>query len=283
MLIEYLNNFNNYLINVVYDFNLGDGGFADCIKFYLYLLNICIDKKYKLYYIVNNIKLEKYIGLKNDMMYISKDQIEGKTKNINYNDLLKLDKNNSIDLKYYKITPGRLYKTFLYNKVNIKGEDVFHFSTEVIENSKNLLGLHNNYISLHLRLGDKFLETEKKYVLCKDDKRNYNLKDLHKFIEDNKDKNIIFLCDNHEFKLKIKEQFPFIVILDSEIGHTSFTNTSDKQVLDTLTEFYIMSNSSRIVSSSASGFPILASYFKKIPITFLYDTKKEKKKAYRDL
>ena len=44
-----------------------------------------------------------------------------------------------------------------------------------------------------------------------------------------------------------------------------------------------MSNSSDIVSLSASGFPILASYFKKIPITFLYDTKEEKKIEYKDL
>lgn len=283
MLNEYIKNFNNYSINVVYDFSLGSGGFADCIKYYLFLLNICIDKKYKLYYLVNNIKVEKYIGLKNDMMYITQDQIKGKTKNTNYSELLKLGKNKSIDLKYYKISSGQFYSPFRYNKINIKAEGVFYFSTEIIENSKNLLGSHNNYVSLHLRLGDKFLETEKKYVLCKEDIRNYNLQNLHKFIEDNKHKNIIFFCDNQEFKLKLKEEFPFIIILDSEIGHTSFTNTSDKQVLDTLTEFYIMSNSSDIVSGSSSGFPILASYFKKIPITFLYDTKEEKKIEYKDL
>ena len=87
---------------------------------------------------------------------------------------------------------------------------------------------------------------------------------MYKFIEDNSDKNIIFFCDNNNQKLKIKNKYKNIIITNSQIGHTSFSNTTNKQVLDTITELYLLSNSQLIYAVSESGFSKTASEFKNI-------------------
>jgi len=123
---------------------------------------------------------------------------------------------------------------------------------------------------LHLRFGDKYLETNKNYIQCLYDTRDYNEKEIFKFIEENQNKNIIFFCDNNTYKLKIKKIYNNIIITNCEIGHTSLTNTTEKQVLDSITEFYLMTNSDEIIMCSQSGFPLCASKFKNIPIKYLY-------------
>lgn len=75
---EYINNYNNLKKNIVYDFKLGFGGIGDYIKFYIFLLNICIDNNYKLYYKINNIFIEKYIKIKFKEMLIIDDETKKK-------------------------------------------------------------------------------------------------------------------------------------------------------------------------------------------------------------
>jgi hypothetical protein len=132
-------------------------------------------------------------------------------------------------------------------------------------NVKNIVPhLPTNYISIHLRLGDKFLETDKRFVLCKSDTRQFSEEKIYKFIEDNGDKNIFLFCDNNNQKLKIKNKYNNIIITDSQIGHTSLSNTTNKQILDTITEFYLLSNSQLIYAASISGFSKLSSKFKNV-------------------
>ena len=92
---------------------------------------------------------------------------------------------------------------------------------------------------------------------------------MFNFIEENRNKNIIFFCDNKNCKLMLKEKYNNIIILNSNIGHTSLTNTTDTQILDAITELYIMTNSHEIYAASNSGFSIIASKFKNIPLIFL--------------
>lgn len=73
------------------------------------------------------------------------------------------------------------------------------------------------YISIHLRMGDHFLETDKQFVVCKNDVRNFDETKLYTFIEQNSDKNIMFFCDNKEFKIKLKQKYNFIHITDFDI------------------------------------------------------------------
>ena len=113
-------------------------------------------------------------------------------------------------------------------------------------------------------MGDKFLETDKKNIKCKGDNRKYSEEKIYKFIEDNKNMNIIFFCDNNNYKLKIKKKYKNIIITDAQIGHTSLSNTTNKQILDAVTEFYLLTNSQLIYAASKSGFSNIASKFNNV-------------------
>lgn len=248
----YLKNFYSYKEKIIYDFNTGDGGIGNCILFFIAQLGASMKNNKQLYYKKNNIDIEKYIKLRYDMMYINEDMIT------------QLD-------SYKIIKPQMLYSSkdddYNYNNYNIDYKDVFYFTDEVKINSKQLFPQDiSNYISIHIRLGDKYLETDKNFVVVKDDQRNFSEENLYKFIEKNYNENIFFCCDNNNYKLKIKEKYNNIIIANTNIGHTSLSNTNSKQILDAITEIYILSNSKLIYSPTLSTFSIVASKFNNIPL-----------------
>ena len=53
---NYINNFETFKEKNVYDFNVGNGGFGDCIKFFMFALELCIKNNIRLYYKKNNIE-----------------------------------------------------------------------------------------------------------------------------------------------------------------------------------------------------------------------------------
>lgn len=259
---NYLNIYDSLEKKLVYNFKIGDGGIGDLIKFFMFLLNIGIKYNIKIYYLINNIPIEKYLKLNNEKMYIRKDEILNNAIEIyNYFDIQNINSNH-----YYIIKPYLFYDSFSFSDLNIPFQEVFNFSNEVKINTL-VLNDKSNYISIHLRLGDKFLETDRNYVLCKEDVRNYNENNIFNFIENNSNKNIYFFCDNYSYKLKIKEKYSNIIITYYDIGHTSLSNTTEQQVLNTLKEFYLLTNSEHIYIASNSGFSKVASKFKNIPIT----------------
>ena len=242
---DYINNFNNFDKIIVYDFKLGDGGIGDYLKFFMIILTKCMGNNTKFYCKKNNTEIEKYIKVKYDFFYVSSEDIS-KFKNI----AIKRPYHYYHDDKY---------------KGNISLNEVFYFDNIVKTNVKNILpSLPNKYISIHLRLGDKFLETDKRFVKAKMDKRRYSEENIYNFIENNNDKNIIFFCDNYDYKSKIKKKYKKVIITGAEIGHTSLYNTTNKQVLDAITEFYILSNSILIYAASYSGFSNMSSKFNNV-------------------
>jgi hypothetical protein len=253
---KYIKNFELFNEIIVYDFSIVSGGIGDCIKYFMYILDSCIRNNIKLYYKKNNIELENYIKLKYPIMYI------------NTNDIL----------SNYKIVNPSIYYSYVnnsYSKNNngycININDVFYFSREVIANSQYIFPPYLiDYISIHLRLGDKFLEIEKELIYCKEDTRNFSENMIDKIIKDNEDKYIFFCCDNNSFRQNIKEKYNNIIISNGDIVHTCYS-TSNKQILDTITEFYILTNSKKIYGASQSGFSIVAANFNNIPYIKLYD------------
>ena len=164
---DYINNYDSYNSCYIYDFKLGDGGIGDYIKFFMMILSECIEKKIRVYHIVNNIEIEKYIKFKFDKMNIDRKKI--------------------FKLKNVTIKKPYMY----YNKVDLNFKvcigDVFVFDDIIKENVKKILpNIPKKYISLHLRLGDKFLETEKKFVVCKNDIRIFSEEKLFELIENKK-------------------------------------------------------------------------------------------------
>ena len=173
----YISNYESFNDIFVYEFKLGDGGIGDFIKFFMFILVECMKNNTRLYYLKNNTEIERYIKLKHDKMFIDEKQIK--------------------ILNNFTIVKPQMY----YDKVNydwnIAVKDVFYFTDDIKINSRLLFSIDSlNYISIHLRLGDAYLETEKQFVLVKNDKRIFSEEKIYTFIEENIDKQIFFCCDN---------------------------------------------------------------------------------------
>lgn len=248
--MEYFKNYNLFEKAVVYNFE-GDGGLGDYIKFFMFVLEDCIKNNKRLYCMKKNIELEKYIKLKHDI-YIQ--TIE------------------DIDIKDIEIVERWMFYSVIHTNFTINVNDIFYFTNEVILNSKKLLYdtfENQNYVSIHIRLGDKYLETDPKYIICGWDTRNVSEEKLYNLIESIEPNKIFLCCDNHKYKLKIKEKYPNIMITNCNIGHTGLINTTNEQILDAVTEFYILTKSNMIYALSYSGFSIMASKFNNILINNL--------------
>jgi len=243
---NYINNYKTYDKINIYVFNPYDGGIGDYIKFFMHVLMMCVKNKERLYCRKGNLEIEKYIKLKYDEMYIDDDKI----KELNNPEIIK---------------PHFYHYTLHHFDFNINIRDVFYFTDEIKINCELLFPKEiTSYISVHVRLGDKYLETEKQYIQFPDDERGFSEEKMYKFIEDNSNKHIFFCCDNNAYKLKIKERYNNIITINSDIGHTALHNTTHKQVLDAITEFYILANSNTIFGASRSGFSLMASKFNNI-------------------
>jgi len=270
---NYIQEYDTYDKFLVYDFYLGYGGIGDCIKFFMYLLEYCIKNKVKLYYLLSNNPIEKHLLLKFPKMYITEEKIKSNKKEIkNYYELEKIESNI-----FHIISPFKLYyhakNNYFENMLlHIPFSSVFDFSSFVKENVI-IKDINFEYVSFHLRLGDKYLETDKQYVICKEDERIFSeekfIKELQKELKSQEQ--VIFFCDNQEYKNKLKSKFPNVNILQSNIGHTSLKNTTQEQIIDTCSEFYLLSKSKKIYGISESGFSLIASNFNNIPFIKLYN------------
>jgi hypothetical protein len=248
---KYIDKYDSFSKKIVYVFNLGDGGIGDYTKFFLHILDLCIKYSIRLYVLKSDMILHKFLKLKYEKMYTVE------SSNIYPQDISTLQS----DI-LYAVTPFMFYNQDL--NLNLPLSSTFYFTDDILKNIPSGLEVKGN-ISIHLRLGDSFLETDPNYVLCKTDTRKYNESDLFKFIENNTDKNIIFFCDNITYKLKVKSKYDFIKITPYQIGHTSLSNTTEQEVLDGITEFYLLSQSDAIYYASNSGFSLMASKFNDIP------------------
>jgi hypothetical protein len=244
-----MSKYDNFTKEVVFIYS-EYGGIADYIKYFVYFLEVCIKNNTRLYYLKTNTNFENHLMLKYDNMYITYEKYQKK----------------KIDVKYSK----DMYKLFTWSFLSLKINEVFKFSIDVLKNSSVIFSRKdNNYITIHIRLGDSNLETDKSYIMCKNDNRICDTEKLYKYIENHKHETILITSDNKAFKLKLKEKYDNVVLTNCNIGHIGLKNTTQLQVLDTLTELYIMTLSKKIIVTTDSGFSIISSYFNRIPIEFI--------------
>jgi len=104
----------------------------------------------------------------------------------------------------------------------------------------------NHFIVIHLRIGDNILL----------DKQSVSLYVLNKIISTlktllNPTKQYLLIGDNTTIKQIIHSYFPFVYFKKSKIIHLGMSQVKDKDaVLDTLTEFFLMTHSREIISFS---------------------------------
>jgi hypothetical protein len=82
----------------------------------------------------------------------------------------------------------------------------------------------------------------------------------------------LILSDNNQIKLLLKKVFPQVVIQLTKITHLGESvNPDDNAVMETMLDFYLMSNAFQIISFSpynwGSGFSQWCSVLYKIPYT----------------
>ena len=264
---------NRYLL---FRFPLEKGGIGDMIKYFIsviYLaksnnLNPCIIKE-------ENV-LSKYIILKDSKMYKSTSFFKD-FKHINIKSIDKINKylyaNKNNNDFCFVVSPNIFYDIPVYNileKYNLN--EIFYFSNDIIELAEKTIRT-KEYISIHIRRGDKFIDTESSFKCVLHDERPFNESRLYNLIENTykNNKNIIFFCDSMSFKEKIRKKYPFLIMTNFNIGHTSYLNTNEEQFINTVCEFYLISRSTKIISNCKSGFSTVASKFNNIPINY-YET-----------
>ncbi len=269
----YLLNYSNMRKHLVYTFSKGSGGIGDLLLFFNSILYYCMKYGIQIHYLNIDSSVEEFLKLKHHTWYIKQCDM-GITQDLKGVDEIP----NLQDDIYYIVKPTGMYGWVdcvekFHAMIQYPLHDIFYFTEEVIQNVKTIQIPSSNYISIHLRLGDKFLETDMKYIACKGDTRLYFEERIFECIESNKDKNILFFCDNMAYKRKLKERYQFLNITEYEIGHTSLFNTTRVQVLNSVSDFYLLTKSDCIYRASLSGFPYLASLFHRIPVIDIYRRK----------
>jgi|UniRef100_A0A6C0DTE6 hypothetical protein len=118
---------------------------------------------------------------------------------------------------------------------------------------------------IHIRSGDK-------YMLNNNQLNPFVLKKITNILAKNMKlrTKYLILSDNNQIKLLLKKIFPNIIIQISNIIHLGeCDNPSDQAVMETLLDFYIMSNAFQIISFSpynwGSGFSQWCATLHKIP------------------
>jgi len=253
---EYLNVCDSYSKKVVFVFGKTNGGIGDLTKFFTYLLQECIQHKVRLYYVLTGDPIDKYLKI-DERFYISRFKHELILQSVHHLHAI-------LDNVLYIVQPQLMYVIDdIYSKLTIQLHEIFHFTDEVLKRAEPYKG---EYISVHLRMGDKFLETDPRFVMVHNDTRTYDEGKLFSFLEK---RNVLFFCDNKSYKQRVKRMFDHIQITDFDIAHTSFLNTTDSQLIDGLAEFYLLSKSKHIYKASYSGFSIMASKMYNCPISDL--------------
>lgn len=252
----YISKYDSLERTIIFHFYVGIGGIGDSLKYFLYILNICIEHHIKLQLLTDSL-VNNFLKLNYEKMYATPHKVVNPIY-IEITDIPNIHPNIN-----YMITPDKAYGCLDVYERLVCPSEVFGFTEEV----KTNINIDLNYISIHLRLGDKHLDTDKSWVLCKDHERLYDEDRLFNFIEANRDKKIIFFCDSDSYKKKIKSKYDFITTINRPIGHTSLGNTTTEQVFNTVVEFYLLSNSQHIYTASESGFSMMASKFYNSPIS----------------
>ncbi len=235
----------------------GYTGLSDILKFFMKVFSYMIPNNIKVSLLIIN-PLYKFFDFKykpinfNIIKKNIKDYKHCKKFN-NINNILKnftINNKLFINFKECKYLRSNLCEFW---KLNLNLLDLIDFKNELYNQSKLYIPIQINYIAIHLRLGDKYLE---KSIIpgTHNDKRNYDINKLYEVIENNKDKIIYFFCDNNTFKKNLKEQYDYINILNLDIGHTGSLNCTDEICKTSIIDFILMMRAEEIHAISKSGF-----------------------------
>lgn len=231
-----------YNINI--DFHIYDSVIKNYLNFFI--------KKHNINHIIAN-NIYKYIDINVNFTNISgiinyEINTENDNDFINYLNNCKLYSNNiyinTINFPTHNISKKHLdFMQYMLDPI-----DTIKF--EVNNILKELDLEFKNYITYHIRLGDKYLENQNNKV---ETEIIYKL--LNNICINNNNKYLI-VSDSLSIKTVIKNIYPSVRYLKNEYKHS--TNNNNIEIKNTLIDFYLMSFSKSIISYSiyphGSGF-----------------------------
>ena len=152
-------------------------------------------------------------------------------------------------------------RSFIRSKLSPNDVMIKHIAKRM-----DLLGLsYKKFGIIHIRTGDKYLLKNKSiHPLVIRQISTILIKNI------NPGKKYLIISDNNQIKFALKRVFPQLIIQISSIVHLGEqADNSDVGLIDTLVDFFIMSNASRIISFSpynwGSGFSQWCSILHNIP------------------
>lgn len=231
------------LFNIDLDFHIYDNNVKYFLK-YFYLKPIVNEK------IANNIY--KFININSS--FTNNNGIISYEIDDNYDDFINYLNIQPVYASNIFINTVQFPSHFIHQKhVNYMKtilEPTNFFKIE-IDNLMNNLGLvKNDFITYHIRLGDVFLENQFELI-----QNNQLYQIIEKLNIDNN--NYLLVSDSLLVKKILTKKYSNFKTIDDEIVHTSQNNNVDK-IKNTLLDFYMMSNSKKIISFSiyphGSGF-----------------------------
>lgn len=272
ILVAYIENENEkycihkYLINC--KTNPQPPGFADFLRGTIALYNFSQKYNYKLYidgqhplfnYLNKNknilnketemdTEIEEYLPpLSYDSIY---EQLENKFKSgISFSALTNSFYNlhNGNLENYGEITPecSRFLKDILSPTIEVENK-LNHIFNDVYK-----INLNSQFIVIHLRFGDKFIQDN----VYNDYLYNLYYNKINSF---DKNKKYILITDSKEIGTKLKLNIPELLYWDNNKIHMGTLNKEYSYILDTMVDFFIISKSNEIFSNG-SGFSTINS------------------------
>ena len=265
---KYFSTINEKKKKLLFRFPLTSGGIGDMIKFFVCALDAAMRYDLKLCFLKNDNPITKYLIPKCEHIYVDIEELDRKIVSCqhctNIEDLV-----NTIEDGYaIQISPHVFYDMPIYDIVNKYDiSDIFKFSDDIYKMKKDHK-ISEEYVSLHIRRGDKHIEASSSVKQVPHDSRPFDQTNfdnvVNKLFAENK--NVMLFSDSMVFKKMMSKKFDKLQCLDLKIGHTTWTNTSDEQIKNTVFEFYILCNSVKIIANCVSGFSKIASMINKIDV-----------------
>jgi hypothetical protein len=271
---KYLSSFNDYNNTVVFVSTIG--GIGDNLRSLMFIFSYCLENKIKFLY-KDVLHTDKFFKIRYNELKYNGDELPEKI-----NGAIKPTHKFSINNNKIKITPELNNDLIFVNSTTIrniehrhgnnsvvkyffKWSQIFCFSDIIKDESKKIINIDENYISIHIRLGDKYLENLKLVEFEKKCTRVKDIEEAEKTVTNKilelKNNTIFFTCENLSFKKKIKHKYNNIIINEDEIAHTNKRNTNYENTKNTIIDFYILCNSNKIFGLSRTGFSEVAQYY----------------------
>ena len=268
-------------INIVYQYEYLNSepvtGLGDFIRSCYFMNQISEKYNIEINFHINKHPIKKYLQYFENKDFIS-DKITKnipffKTENyvyINYNNIINY-KYKNIDkilinyLNSLQLYDGNVYlylinhpdQKYITDNHKEKIENIFkptNYLNDKITYAMNKLNLNKNKFKvIHIRTEDEILNNN----IILNNRINYIIYTLRNVISQTQD-DLFIISNNNYLKNILLHKIPKLKTIINQISHTADKNTNDEKLINTLKDFYIMSNSNCIYSFSVyqhgSGF-----------------------------